>query len=381
MATIRKLSLLIVFISLFCTALNAEKLKSPTYGYELDLPEGFFLAEKTPDGKIYIFQHEFFVTQIVIKIDSKKDFTSAKNCLDSNITKLKGKGETETFIYHNTDCALGNLSINQQEFLGQAATFFLKESNSYLTVIAYSPAQNADDMMQLHLSILDSVYIDEASIFSNGIYTSYAYPRKKPKMVKLEIAGKTIFTAVDELDEEAENFVINREFAIMKVYTDKANWEKAWQRYYRQIYKGSFERFSRIAFDIFNAINTDELTEIQYAQTLLSWVQGFDYKREQSPNSADFTCATSTLLNKGSDCDSRSMLMCILLQQCGIDGAMFVSRQFSHAIMGVCIDAPGQVFDIAGQKYLLGETTSKVTFGTVPQEVLYKDKWTTVILP
>lgn len=375
----------IVLAAVLLAALSAgaERLHSPTYGYAIDLPEGFFLADKTEDNRNYLFQSDFLVTQCVIRINGANEFGSAAACLDALIRRLQGEGEAEDFLWKAHDCAVANLTVQGGLYSGQAACFSLPQDKGFLSVVAFSPAEQADNCMQIHLSILDAVYVDEASYFSQGIFTAYAFPRTQSRQVQLQIAGKKISTVIDRDDEEAENFVINREFAVMRLYmeTEHPGWKEAWQRYYRQIYRASFERLNRAAFDILNALNTDELTEIQYAQLLLSWVQGMDYRRDQSPNSADLAPVTAVLQNKGSDCDSRSMLLCILMQQAGIDAAMYVSREFSHALMGIAIDAPGQFFESAGQRYLLGETTAPVTFGTAPQDVQQRGKWVDILLP
>ena len=77
---------------------------------------------------------------------------------------------------------------------------------------------------------------------------------------------------------------------------------------------------------------------LELTRMLLSWVQDFQYNRRQ--NSSDFNDLASVLQDKGSDCDSRSLLLCVLMEHYGIKSELFISREYSHAICG--FDLPGK---------------------------------------
>ena len=116
--------------------------------------------------------------------------------------------------------------------------------------------------------------------------------------------------------------------------------------------------------------------DIKYAQALLSWVQGFGYERSKSKNESDFTSLPAAISGKGSDCDSRSMLISALLNYTGIDTALLISREYSHAMVITDIPAPGQTYTMEnGKEYLMGETTAKVTWGTIAADHADRTKW------
>lgn len=219
------------------------------------------------------------------------------------------------------------------------------------------------------------------------IITTYAFPRNNPKNVSVSIGGKIINTQIDADDNVANQFVIDCEFAVLSLYANDKKWQEAWKRYYRMIYKDSYGRLKKVAFDI-NAqiepiIKKSDNQEFAIDEMLLNWVQNFDYKRDnRKKTSSDFTNLIDTFLGGGSDCDSRSMLMCVLLKNIGIDSVLFVSREYSHAVYGADINSWGAKINVEGKEYLLGETTAKdIKPGLIAKEFSDTSKWIPIVFP
>ena len=122
----------------------------------------------------------------------------------------------------------------------------------------------------------------------------------------------------------------------------------------------------------------------QAEKRILSWVQGFQYKRDnEKASNTDFTNLPAVLCGKGNDCDSRSMLVSVLLRAANLESFMLISREYSHAMVTFENPAPGQKYEVegTGREFLMGETTAKVTWGTISQEHADRRKWIPVILP
>ena len=141
-------------------------------------------------------------------------------------------------------------------------------------------------------------------------------------------------------------------------------------------------RLQQAAKDVYNALYPElkksfpQDADIKYAQALLSWVQNFGYERAQSKNESDFTSLPAALSGKGRDCDSRSMLVSVFLNYTGIDTAILISREYSHAVVVTDIPAPGQTFTMEnGREYIFGETTARVTWGMLAQDQTDRTKW------
>ncbi|MBQ2205918.1 MAG: hypothetical protein II413_01770, partial [Treponema sp.] len=115
-------------------------------------------------------------------------------------------------------------------------------------------------------------------------------------------------------------------------------------------------------------------------QKLLTWTQNFSYEREK--NSSDFASLPSMLLGGGSDCDSRSMLLSVLLTGMNQDAILLVSRQYSHALCAITSGHQGHSFKFNGKDYLMGETTKQgLTWGIIAADQDKQDNWVPVIFP
>ncbi len=80
------------------------------------------------------------------------------------------------------------------------------------------------------------------------------------------------------------------------------------------------------------------------------------------------------------DCDSRAMVMAIILERMGIDCVLMISREYSHAMLAVDVPGGGQRFPYNGKAYLVAETTAKVGIGKIDSSQTDLSKWLAVDL-
>jgi hypothetical protein len=102
-------------------------------------------------------------------------------------------------------------------------------------------------------------------------------------------------------------------------------------------------------------------------------VQGFSYERDLS--GIDFVPPLAAVFERRGDCDSRAMVMAIVLERMEIDCVLMISREYSHALLGVHVPGAGRRFFFEGREYLVAETTAKVEIGVI--DLSYDDfsKW------
>lgn len=389
---------------------SAEFVPDDEYGYSLDLPEGFQIASATEDGMSYLFAHDRMPVELILKLYD--DASDAGVTLVSALSRLgSSASQMSTFSWRNVDCAITQFTMMSQ-YEGWALSVPLINKNAVLVLLCYAPFEYADGAQQFIISCINSLAIDRGSYYEPGPVTAYAFPKTGNVPVTLEIEGKTIKTALDAADAEAAQFLVECEWGVLSLYANNRQWQEAWQRYYRMIFRDSTGRVKKCAFDIYNALlpvaekkaksgtvngeksasavdtegnaqpiainTTDPKTAL--VQMLLSWTQDFSYERGASSTS-DFTAIPQCIQGEGNDCDSRAMLLCALVQHMGIDGAMFVSREYSHALFGVNIPATGAKIKAGETEYVLGETTAKVALGLIAQDMSDMNKWLGVTLP
>ncbi len=374
------LSLYICIATAFC-----EKITDRDFDFSLDVPEGFEVSDYTEDGMSYVFSHPNLPVTLVMKISSEPEVKSAAEVLKNNLSKLSAKGDTDSFLWNKASCGISNFSMTiDDNYFGWAVTAPLKMKNYYLLLLCYAP-ESQRGCEQFIISTVNSLCIDSEYLNTPGIITSYAFPPEGRKALSVNIGGKNIKTSIDKSDEDASKFVIDLEYAVLNLYASHRLWKEAWQRYYRMIYRDNAGRIQQTASDIYNALYPElkrtkpQDADIKYAQSLLTWVQSFGYERAKTKNESDFTSLPGCITGKGNDCDSRSMLISALLNYTGIDTALLISREYSHAMVVTDIPAPGQTFTMEdGREYLMGETTAKVTWGMIAQEHADRTKWMAV---
>ena len=360
----------------------SEQITDRDFGFSLDIPEGFEIADYTEDGMSYVFSHPNIPVTLVMKLTEEKNAKSAAEVLNINLKKLNASGETDSFKWNGTVCGISNFSMSLDDnYSGWAVSAPVKIQDYYVILLCYAP-ESKKGCEQFIISTINSLSINNEYLNTPGIITSYAFPPEGSESVLLKIGGKEIKTSLDKSDEEAAKFVIDLEYSVLTLYVNHKMWKEAWQRYYRMIYRDNAGRLQQTAKNIYDSIYPElkkskpQDADIKYAQALLSWVQTFGYERARSKIESDFTSLPASIKGKGSDCDSRSMLVSVLLNYTGIDTAMLISREYSHAVVVTDIPAPGQTFTMEnGREYLFGETTARVTWGMLAQDQADRTKW------
>ena len=379
--TIRRL-IIFLFALFFTARAFCEKITDRDFSFSLDIPEGFEVADYTEDGMSYIFSHPNIPVTLVMKICNDPTTYSAPKVLQDNLTKLGAKGNTDSFFWNKKNCGISNFTMTlDDEYFGWGVTAPLIIEDYFILLLCYAPSSKPG-CEQFIISTLNSLCLDNKYLQTPGIITSYAFPSEGKDSVILNIGGKQIATSIDKVDEEAAKFTIDLEYAVLKLYANHKLWKEAWKRYYRMIYRDNSGRLKQVSQDIYNEIYYElkaqysQDADIKYAQALLSWVQNFSYNRAETKNESDFTSLPAAIKGKGNDCDSRSMLVSVLLNYTGIDTAILISRDYSHAMVVTDIPAPGQTFTMEnGREYLMGETTAKVTWGTIAADHADRTKW------
>lgn len=381
----------VLFSIFFLTSfIEAEIIQDNDFKFSLDLPEGYKIENYTEDGMSYIFSHPNIPVTLALRIYYDEAFSSAPDVLKMALGKLSAKGDIDTISWSAEKCSISNFSMTlDQNYSGWAVCAPSQIAHAFVTLICYAPADKINACQQFIISSLNSLCINEDYYYTPGIITTYAYPPTGRKTVSAKVNGRQIVSSIDKSDVEASKFLVDLEFGVFTLYTKMPDWKEAWQRYYRMLYRDNCGRTVQFSKDIYKALYPDakiknsENPDLAYAQMLLSWVQGFNYKRSTGKNNSDFTSLPAVLTGEGNDCDSRSMLIAVLLNNIGIKSLMLISREYSHALAATSINAPGQTYKLKddGKEYLLGETTSKVTWGMIAQEHADRTKWIPITLP
>ena len=359
-------------------------MESPTWGFRLDLPEGYEYLDG--DGRDqFSFEGpggaKFDIVVYYSEQGRPAPYASVGEMARDIQARLNSSGEIDPFEYRGKDARLISVNFSlagSGQMSGWAICIELAkpgqaagtQQTPLLLALAYGPAQNAA-LAALHLSALDSLAPEEADRLAPGPITEYAWPREK--RVSTPVFGLDIEALVFEGEEEAAQDLIDREFQVLCLYENSPAWQEAWIRYYRAIFRDSFDRLVNIAFQVERNFNVPSRENRDFAEQVLKWVQTFEYERVTT--GSDFINLVSTATEGRGDCDNLSMLWAIIMIHADIPASMMVSRYYSHAMGLADLPGAGARFEVEGQRFLVAETTADVSIGLIGETVSEVDYW------
>jgi hypothetical protein len=368
----RKLCLFFLF--LVPAFLPAAPLYSPTWGFALDLPEGYAYAEGNNVDRYSFVGPQGARFDMVVYNNVYSDVEH----LSSDVRRRLGnRGEIAFFEYGEKSAALMELSFG--DLSGWGLCLELEGGHRppggnapLLLALSYAPEKANMDLY--HFSALDSLIPSEKEKHIPGPLMEFTFPRGG--QVQAGISGTALKVTIREHDAEAAQALIEREFALMLHYQSARNWQEAMIRYYRMIYRDSWGRLAD-AVSLFGKAGNDPAGRRAFAEKTLAWVQGFDYERDLS--GSDFLNLVSALTEGRGDCDNRAMLWAMILMRADIPAAMMVSREHSHAMGLADVSGGGARFEAEGVKWLVAETTKEIDIGLIGQDMSNPESWLAII--
>jgi hypothetical protein len=359
--------------------LPAAPLYFSAWGFRLDLPEGYTLVEGNNKDR-YSFQNSqggplgaYF--DIAVYNGVYQDVAQLSNDIER---RLGNEGDIAFFEYGTKAAAL--MELRFRDSTGWGLCVELGDGNGIvplLLVLSYAPAAlpaGKTDMDLYHFSALDSLVPSEAEKRFPGPIMEFGYPRGSSR--ETTIAGTNIKAMIRENDAEAAQALIDREFALLRAYQSTPAWQEAWIRFYRMIYRDSWDRVTDALSQLERNWNKDA-NKRTFAERTLVWVQGFQYERNLA--GSDFVNLVSAVTEGRGDCDSRAMLWAMSLMQARIPAAIMVSRDYSHAMGLADIAGNGARFKAGETNWLVAETTARVSIGSINKDMSNTTSWLGVL--
>jgi hypothetical protein len=190
--------------------------------------------------------------------------------------------------------------------------------------------------------------------------------RKKKFKINFRLLEKDVNEAMDYIEKLAE--MSYKELGLERNYSDPLTEARVvWGEVYRRIYNHSSLRMNSI-LEGFNKIfmreNFDDRDKIYF---VITFVQNITYDRPGGV--LDLFPPLGTIAYRIGDCDSKTMLLYVILERMGIDCAMLWSHNYKHAMLGIRVNGRGNFLTANGKKYYFLETTyPNWNVGDIPPE-------------
>lgn len=353
--------------------------------YFFDLPIGF---EELPseDTNVKLYQHEKFGITLISKVVNIDENTSLEKTTEKCLENFSDDYQTQGFTWNKTPCLIANpaATINDVPLTGMSYTVELSKTQ-HLFILLYAHKDLFDSYFSVMYSAINSLCINDDYYYTPGILiTSISEDEpQNPQKYKIKVGDVNIKKrlTINNSDITISQLNTEVEYDLLIKYMNTDDVIEAWKRYYRILYRDNYGRIKPEMEIIISELkeyaqkNNVENVDLFIAQTLLSWTQSFEYKRAMSGSESDFICLPAVLAGAGNDCDSRSFLICALLNYYGINSILLVSPEYAHAMVAIALNEPGQKYNFNGKEYLMGETTAKLTWGTIAAKMQDRTKW------
>lgn len=380
----------LVFLA-FAPESHAEELWSDS-GFFIDLPEGFRLTDG--DGATrFAFEDPSGRITFQIALYEPVRFPTAAAFRDGVLGMLKADGDVELFEYQRRDAYLGIVDFAAGAVPVSGIVFGVKGAvrgagpapgappPKDLLLLAYSAAEDFEQLVGFMLSCVDGFSIDAEARLSPGPVAQFERGTGSAReRAELIIGDAKVSIEYESEDLACAASVVDREFGVLAAYAEAESElaVAAWRRFYRMIARDSFRRVERLAFAISRELGP-ALDPRARAEALVRWTQGFTYERNLE--GADFVNPLAAAVDGRGDCDSRALLVLLLLAHENIEGVLLVSSVHAHALAGLDVEGPGARFPWNGRDWLVAETTDEVDIGLIDREMADPADWLAVDLP
>ena len=370
----KRMTMIAAFIAILASPIAAKELATDT-GAVVDMPSGFTAGDG--DGKTrfaYFDANNGMEFDILIYAPGR--YASADLMATDLLQQMGSTGDRASFTYQDHGAVIAELDfVNGTPRKGHAVFIAgATASESSYALVASAESTAIDSYSELIISCLDAFSIDRAARRFPGPVSQFllAWPaaRNEKKPVNLPGGSVSLPWSTDEAQEVLS--VAEREYHVLVMYLKSETlWEDAWARYYRMVYKESAARLDSLTEAFSRSLPANDPTES--ARRVLDWIQGFHYERDFA--GIDFVPPLTAAFEQRGDCDSRAMVMAIILERLGIDCVLMVSREYSHAMLAVDVPGGGQRFPFNGKSYLVAETTARVGIGKIDSAQTDLSKW------
>lgn len=366
-------------------------------GFYLDLPEGFELAGGDSTSRFAFLSPDRGLEVDLFRYDRERCTDAAALAADV-LKKIGSTGETEAFTYENRPSVLAELKFSLNGASKKGYALFIEgraapasgrasagqeaggsavlppaKPERHTVLLAYTDESRFESYGDLVLSSLDSFSADALALRHPGPLSQYlfAFPAQRKDTKTISFKGTSIEVGWNKDEAQEQEDMAGREFRVLKAYGQNPSlWKLAWIRAYRMIYRECAASLDEFAAKI-DPLLPDDPTDA--ARELLFWVQGFSYERDQK--GSDFIAPLDSAYGARGDCDSRAMVMAILLRRRSIDSVLMLSNEYQHAMLGIDVPGGGQRFPFNKKQYLVAETTAKVGLGMIAQDQADWSKW------
>lgn len=223
--------------------------------------------------------------------------------------------------------------------------------------------------------------VEEADKVNTVFDWVYFNQSRKAKKWHLEIemlkeALADVQLVMQDIRQEVEHQLKNtrRRFS-----SQDAAFKRFWQSIYSEILWSAHPEIEDILAALKTVFLQNQFTDREKLLFAISFVQNIPYRLPD--NKLGLLAPETSISFKYGDCDTKALLLHLILDYWGYDCVIFLSRSYKHAMLGLSVPTKGNFKLHRGKKYYFLETTARGwQIGKLPHKYRNLNYWMVVDL-
>jgi len=361
----------------FCYPAVSEDVQVEGYEYRLDIPAGWELYDAEDLSRVSFTDPTHSVV-LQVFVYPGDQFSKSSEIFETVKSQLKAEGDGENFLFNMKDSYLAELHFFAGKLEVKGYFVFINSTDCDYMICCFTSIDLYDSYLAFIFSAIDSFSLNEEGLLYPGPISQVFYPFPGPEQEKHVITfhKNTFPLMVDKNEFEASQLMIEIEANVLAAYEKDQNGLKAWERFFRMIYRDTYHRLDKLYETLEIELQKQGQNKKEMITSILSWIQDYEYTRTESI--ADFLSPLTAAVKHEGDCDSRAMLYLILLHQMGADAVLLVSTQYDHSAVGLdynILKKQGASIEFEGKNYLYAELTASVDIGMIAKDFSDPSGW------
>lgn len=364
--------------------------QNPDFDYIVDIPAGWELLDGATSEMISFSDPERIAVFQILAFPGEQFVTVEE--LDRFIReRFAADGDRASFRYMDQPAIFADYRFSVGRFSVRGYMAFINGDEADFAVMTYIPEEFYEQYHDVTLSALDSFSPDSVTRLLPGPVSQFfsadleeqAQGRSGGTGATLTLPSGAEYELPPAIRDpaivDAHQVFIEREARVLSAYAPTEGafprpdpdtppaWVTAWRRYFRMIFRDSYDRMEPAAEAIFEDLVREGVPREQMPARILEWLQSAEYQRTRSLS--DLMSPSSCLLAFAGDCDSLGITYAIILQHLGFDAILMASVEYSHALVAVDVAGEGARFPFRDRQWLVAELTEEVGIGMIAQDM------------
>jgi len=190
--------------------------------------------------------------------------------------------------------------------------------------------------------------------------------RRRKYDLNFRLLERDVKAAMDYIDELAS--MKYSELGLQSRFDDpETEARTVWAEVYRRVYNYSVPQMKTVLEGFNKIFAKEKFGANDKVFFIITFIQNIPYDRPGGM--LDLFPPIGTLAYRYGDCDSKVLLLYVLLEKMGVDCAMLWSYNYKHAMLGIKVSSRGDYLIANGKKYYFLETTyPNWNIGDIPPE-------------